>query len=112
VKRVDIRVEETGRGVLMAVVGDLDLATVDEAERRLREIEGTHPAVIVLDLSQLEFLDSTGLRVILSADGRARKDGRRLEIVPGPERVHRVFRIALLDQRLTFVDPARGEGVS
>jgi hypothetical protein len=42
---------------------------------------------------------------VLSADGRARRDGRRLEVIPGPPPVHRVFRIALLDRRIVFVDP-------
>jgi hypothetical protein len=48
--------------------------------------------------------------VVLAADGRARRDGRRLEVVQGPPQVHRVFRIALLDRRITFVDPSGEDG--
>ena len=55
-------------------------------------------------------MDSTGLRVVLAADGRARRDGRRLEVIPGPPQVHRVFRIALLDRRIAFVDPPSADG--
>jgi anti-anti-sigma factor len=58
---------------------------------------------LVLDLGNLEFMDSTGLRIILSADTAARKNGRRLRLVEGPEAVHRVFRLTLMDQRLDFV---------
>ncbi len=59
---------------------------------------------VVIDLSALSFLDSTGLRTIVTADQRARKTGRRLAIVKGPETVHRVFTITRLDERLDMVD--------
>ncbi|HEY7282678.1 MAG TPA: STAS domain-containing protein [Actinomycetota bacterium] len=89
----------------LVLTGELDLSTAPEVEEALAGAEGKQPARMVLDLRQLAFMDSTGLRVVLAADGRARKDGRRLEVVPGPPQVHRVFRIALLDRRITFVDP-------
>jgi anti-anti-sigma factor len=94
--------------ILMA--GELDLVAAPEAERHLTEVEREGVSEVVLDLRSLEFLDSTGLRVVLSADSRARREGRRLTLVPGPESVHRVFRIALLDRRLEFVGPPE-EGV-
>jgi hypothetical protein len=43
-------------------------------------------------------------------DARARKEGRRLRIVSGPEAVHRVFRIALLETRLEFVEEKEVDG--
>ena len=85
--------------------GELDLSTAGRVEEELEQAEAEGPELITLDLRGLRFLDSTGLRVVLSADGRARKEGRRLEVVPGPPPVHRVFRIALLDRRIVFVDP-------
>lgn len=85
--------------------GELDLITVPNAEEFVLNIEREHePARLVLDLRSLRFLDSSGLRFVLSVDSRARREGRRLQIVPGPESVHRVFRIALLEQRLEFVE--------
>lgn len=89
--------------------GELDLETSADADSHLRKVEDAEVSEIVLDLRMLEFMDSTGLRTILAADSRARRDGRRLLLVRGPESVHRVFRIALLDQRLEFADPP-GEG--
>jgi anti-anti-sigma factor len=91
--------------VRVILTGELDLSTADRVEQELEQVEADGPELITLDLRGLKFLDSTGLRVVLSADGRARKDDRRLEVVPGPPAVHRVFRIALLDRRITFVDP-------
>ena len=90
--------------------GELDLASAPQAEGALRGLEEADrpPARIVLDLRGVRFLDSTGLRVILAADSRARRDGRRVQVIAGPEPVHRVFRIALLDKRLEFVDGEAG----
>jgi anti-sigma B factor antagonist len=90
--------------------GELDLATAPQAETALQRLEAAEPPPgrIVLDLRGVRFLDSTGLRVILAADSRARRDGRRVQVIAGPEPVHRVFRIALLDQRLEFIDGEAG----
>ena len=49
-------------------------------------------------------MDSTGLRILLAADRRAREGGRRLVIVRGPEVVRRVFAVTRLDERLEVVD--------
>ncbi len=97
--------DRNGVQATVRCTGELDLVSAGEAEGHLRALEATGIERIVLDLRPLEFLDSTGLRIILAADARARRRGRRLVIVPGPESVHRVFRVALLDRRLEFVPP-------
>jgi anti-anti-sigma factor len=97
-------VEEDEGVVTVSFAGELDISRADEVEREIERIESGNPATIVIDLRGLDFLDSTGLRLILGADSRARREGRRVVIVPGPERVHRVFRITLLDRRLEFVE--------
>jgi anti-anti-sigma factor len=99
---------EVRNGVATVVLaGELDLASAPDADRRLLEVERMGVGEIVLDLRPLEFLDSTGLRMVLAADSRARGEGRRLCLVPGPDPVQRVFRLALLDHRLEFVDPPK-----
>jgi anti-sigma B factor antagonist len=72
----------------------------------LRRIEADAPAKLVVDLSKLTFLDSTGLRCIVTADERAREQGRRIVIVRGPDAVQRVFTITRLEDRLEIVDDA------
>jgi anti-sigma B factor antagonist len=103
----------TENGVVeLALKGEFDIASFSMMEDRLREVEAEKPQVVVFDLRGLRFMDSTGLRVILSADKRARRDGWRVAVVEGPEAVHRVFRLALLDRRLDFVsDPSEVRGV-
>ena len=84
--------------------GELDLSTAEKVEDELRRVEDDADQLLVLDLSGLTFLDSTGLRVMVTADQRARKTGRRLAVVKGPDTVHRVFTITKLDERLRMVD--------
>jgi anti-sigma B factor antagonist len=102
---IETRWDGEGDTASVALTGELDLSTARQVESALAEAEEKSPERLELDLRGLTFMDSTGLRVVLAADGRARKDGRRFEVVPGPPQVHRVFRIALLDRRIAFVDP-------
>lgn len=97
-------------GVRVALRGELDLAGVPTLERELGAVEETAPPLLVLDLRGLTFIDSTGLRAVIAADDRARRQGRRLVLVPGPEPVQRVFRITGLDRRLAFVEEDAGGG--
>ena len=61
------------------------------------------PASIVVDLRGLEFIDSTGIRLLVMAADRCNADGR-LTILRGPKQVHRVFEITDLVSRLPFAD--------
>jgi anti-anti-sigma factor len=93
------------------LTGELDISCAEAIERTIEEVERTTNGNLVIDLRALEFMDSTGLRLILSADARARDRGSELVIVRGPEPVDRVFRMAALDRRLRFVDdPAEIDG--
>ena len=94
-----------GEGLVQVVLrGELDLSTVGKVEEELGRVEGDEPKLLVLDLSGLNFLDSTGLRLMVTAHQRAEKERRRLVIVKGPETVHRVFTITKLDEKLEMVD--------
>jgi anti-anti-sigma factor len=104
VSGVEISVSNHNGTPWVGLRGEFDLGAAATVEQRLSQVEHRHPDTMVLDLRELTFIDSTGLRTILGADARARVEGRRLLLVPGPPNVHRVFRIALLDQRLDFVE--------
>lgn len=92
----------------VVLTGELDLSTIGSVEQELSRVEGERPAVVALDLSRLTFLDSSGLRVIVSADKRARRENRRFVVVRGPETVQRVFSITRLDEQLELVDDIAG----
>jgi anti-sigma B factor antagonist len=88
----------------VVLTGELDLSTIDRLEQELARVEGAGPTTVALDLTRLTFLDSSGLRVIVSADQRARRENRRFVVVRGPDTVQRVFSITRLDEQLDLVD--------
>ena len=92
--------------VHIALMGELDLSSAAKLQEELKRVEANTPKVLVLDLSKLMFLDSTGLRCLVTADERARDEGRRVVIVRGPNPVQRVFSITRLEERLEMVDDA------
>jgi anti-anti-sigma factor len=96
--------------VHIALRGELDLSSAAKLQEELRRVEADAPPVLVLDLSKLVFLDSTGLRCLVTADERAKAEGRRVVIVRGPDPVQRVFSITRLEERLEMVDDASAVG--
>jgi anti-anti-sigma factor len=84
--------------------GEIDLATVDVVEQRMRELRVAGFDRIVLDLREVTFMDSTGLRLILAWDDEARRDGLGFGLTRGRDSVQRLFDISGVAGRLTFVD--------
>jgi anti-anti-sigma factor len=98
-----VRTAHQQRIFVIAPYGELDLATAPDVERELHRAERSDAAEIVLDLSGLSFIDSTGIRLVLDADARSRADGGRLKLLPGRGAVHGVFRLCGVVDRLPFV---------
>jgi anti-anti-sigma factor len=96
-----VRVRDTHR---IRLQGELDLATHAELERELLRVEATDVRSIVVDLSGLTFMDSTGIRLLLNADARSRADSNRLSLRRGPFAVQRVFELTGVVDLLPFAD--------
>ena len=102
--RLQIVVETRGHEARIALRGELDIGNAPEVEDALLAAEATAAEIIRLDLRELEFMDSTGLRVILSAQLRAAVDGDRLRVTPGSERIQRLFAMTGTTDLLHFED--------
>jgi anti-anti-sigma factor len=100
---VDTRMED-GVAVL-ALRGELDVAGAPALDDALRAVED-EPGLqgIVVDLSGLDFMDSSGLRAVAQTDQRLRGHGVRFALVRGGDPVHRVFEITRMTERLPWVD--------
>lgn len=71
--------------------GELDIASAGTLEREVRELRQSGFTRIVVDLRAVDFMDSTGLRVLLTLHNDGECDGHVLELVPGPRQVERIF---------------------
>ncbi len=100
-----VRVEQLERTVVVTPSGELDLST-EPVLRSVIEGLGAYDA-LVLDLSELGFVDSTGLSLAIREHLRASLEGFRLVLVHGPEDVQRVFALTGLDSFLPFAPDLR-----
>jgi anti-anti-sigma factor len=99
-----VTVSSDGDKATVALRGELDLSGVDRAREAIEEAEESGASLVVLDLSALDFMDSTGLEVVLRAARRAHDTGRRL-IVQRPSRyVKRLLEMTAIDQSLDIVE--------
>ena len=97
-------------GTRAALAGEIDLSTVDDAEAELRSAIGEGNGVVAIDLREVSFLDSSGLRLLLRIHKELGEAGRRLIVVRGPRRVTRVFELTGAEKQLELVsDPAEIE---
>jgi anti-sigma B factor antagonist len=95
----------TGDVAVITLTGELDVAGSAQLEHELdRTLTEHKPTALVLDLSQLDFMDSTGLRFVVLADARAREESRRFALVRGNQDVHRIFEITRMADRLEILD--------
>jgi anti-sigma B factor antagonist len=101
-----IQIEQGDSHVVVAVTGELDLAVAGKLESCIAGLGIASGETLVVDLSQLDFLDSTGLRVLVMAHHRAEQEGWRFVLIRGPEPVARIFELTRMDQQLEIV-PSR-----
>ena len=97
-------VERRDGAAIVTMEGELDIATEAQATDGARRGRWTAPSVLVVDLRELGFLDSTGVRVLLAADLRAREHGMRFGVVRGDGMVARLLEVTRIDQRFPVVD--------
>jgi len=91
--------------VRLAVVGDLDLSTVATLGQRARAALRLHrPGRLIVDLREVTFLDSTGIRLLLSLAHDAREGGYRLTLVRGGVEVQRALEITGTREQFHVVD--------
>ena len=90
----------------MLLRGELDLLATSELEPELARLaEEPGVAEVALDLRELDFLDSSGLRAVQFAPRQLAENDRRLVLVRGPSLVQRVFELTRTTEQLEFVEP-------
>lgn len=89
--------------VRLMLSGELDISSASALEHELREAESRRPPVIVLDLDRLEFMDVSGLRAILDAARRARRERRQFIVANPVPHIARLFELTAIDQSLDLL---------
>lgn len=95
-------VRTAGSATVITLVGELDLASSADLEQVLEQASGAEN--LVLDLRELEFIDSTGLSVLVKAHQAAEEQGRQFGLVQGGAQVQRLLTLTGLAERLRVAD--------
>jgi anti-anti-sigma factor len=96
---------ESGGDAVVRLVGELDLAEVAPLQAEFDRLCSNGLGGLTVDLSELEFLDSTGLHLLMKLRGRCEQQAVPLTLVPGPPAVQRLFKITGTVEHFTF-EPA------
>lgn len=99
---VEVRTEN--RATVLAVNGELDLASSGALEEALEQADDSPSELLVLDLRKLEFMDSTGLSVLVKANQRAQNSGKRFAVVNGGPQVQQLFTLTRITERITVAE--------
>jgi anti-sigma B factor antagonist len=101
--RVNVRREQDR--VVLRLYGELDLASAPLFQREIESAEIGAMPMVVLNLENLEFIDSTGLRIILSAHERSRERGQEFAVTRGSPQVQRLLSITRVGEHLHIIAP-------
>ena len=101
---LNVEVHDGTDAVVIRVTGELDLASSPALENELGQGAASGAALVIVDLRGLEFMDSTGLSVLVRAHQRATESGQRFAVVRGPQQVQRLLSLTGVADRLTLVD--------
>lgn len=101
----NIKVAADGSGVTLALHGELDMRTIGQLAERVAEQIDDGAKDLTLDLRELAFMDSSGLRLLIELYDRSRQDGWRLKLFcPEHEAAAVVLRATGADKALPFVE--------
>lgn len=100
----DVGVTRTERWVVLAVTGELDVATAPRLRREAVRLVSGGDVNLILDLGGVDFLDSTGLGVIIGILKRVRSHGGELAVVGLEPKVRKVFEVTRVLEILPTFD--------
>ena len=105
---MEVRTEQSGSISIVAVEGDVDLNSSRSLQMHLRESLGSVPDKLIVDLSGVPYMDSSGVATLVEAMQLSRKKDTRLVLCAMSEKVQSIFEIARLYKVFTIVADRAG----
>jgi anti-anti-sigma factor len=103
-QQFEIRVEQDGPGIVLRLSGEMDIACAEAFDDAVRASTANGSTELLVDLSSLAFIDSSGLRMLIELWDRSRDNGLDVSILQGTGQVRRTLEIAGLDAVLPIAD--------
>jgi anti-anti-sigma factor len=102
--RFEIHSELQGETARLTVTGELDIATISRVEEAVATALARGAGSVIVDLSRLAFVDSSGLRLFITLNDRAPAEGWSLGLIRPPEPAFAVFQITGAEENLPFIE--------
>ena len=99
-----IQTARVGTRIELSLAGELDLVSAPQLESELMAVESPEAGEVLIDLAEIEFVDSTGLRVLLGAAKHADATGHKLLVRHVGGQARRLFEIAGVMDQFSFED--------
>jgi anti-anti-sigma factor len=96
--------EQDGGTSYLRLEGEFDLACIEDFRKQVLEATAQQPSGVVVDLSDLEFIDSSGLRMLVEAEELCRDSGIDYGVRVGAGQARRVFELTGMAEVLPVVD--------
>jgi len=103
-RQLRIAAARAGAAARLDLSGEMDIACEDAFAAAVEDSLAEATAELVVDLSELSFIDSSGIRMLVELWKRARKCGLDLSIVQGAGQVRRTMEVAGVDRILPILD--------
>lgn len=102
--RLTVRARRDGDVLTISLSGELDLSNAGDVESELLDAEATDARTIALELAELEFMDSTGIKLLVEASARSRRGGAAFVVRRPSPAVARLLRISGVEGLLGLAD--------
>ena len=112
-RHVELKVTTRSQGdhTVVSVLGEIDLYTAPRLQSELMSALGSSPARLIVDMSGVDFCDSTGINVLLAAHRHAREHGGELQLAGPGSATRKVLQVTGLESVFTVLDdPAQVTG--
>jgi anti-sigma B factor antagonist len=102
-EELDIQTEEISDGIIVRPNGEIDLSCTPVLRSRLSAVQQAKPSRLIIDLSAVPYMDSSGVATLVEAMQIARRNGSKLVLCALQAKVLAIFEIARLDMVFTIV---------
>jgi anti-sigma B factor antagonist len=99
-----VQTQVADRAMMLTVSGELDLVSSPALEQALEDLSATDTRLVMIDMRQLDFMDSTGIHLLVKAQQRAHAAGQRFAVIRGSEQVQRLLDLTGVSEQMTIVD--------
>ena len=102
--QIEVKTEVLEEATIVKPIGEIDLSRAPSLRHHLNEAQASKPGSLVIDLSEVPYMDSSGVATLVEAMQIARRNKSRIILCSMQERVKSIFEIARLDVVFTIVE--------